>query len=116
MTFVEGGHVPRLDDVVTVNGKTVPVALDTGSASALEIFPGAQELLGAGLWKTKDKSGHAHVASLAIFGVAIEPQQVALSVRAGPTGSTLGRLGNPGLAPFVLTLNYRDGRLVLAKP
>ena len=55
MKFVDGGHVPMLEDVVTENGKTIPVAIN-------------------------------------------------------------GRLGNPGLALFVVTLNYRDGQFVIVKP
>ena len=73
MKYVDGSHVPMLEDVVTVNGKNVPATLDTGAYSAITIGT-----------------------------VTLAAREITLSGRPGPIGSNMGRLGNLGLAQFVL--------------
>jgi predicted aspartyl protease len=118
---------PLLTQLVRVNGKPLPVTLDTGSSFNLELFPKARTLLGPALWDTHGRVGHVvgargnasvrHVDadSIEIGGLALDSRDLVLSAGAEETGPRVGNLGNEGLGSFVLTLDYRNGQIAFAK-
>jgi hypothetical protein len=118
---------PLLTQLVRVNGKPLPVTLDTGSSFNLELFPKARTILGPGLWETHGRVGHVvgakgnasvrHVDadSIEIGGLALDSRDLVLSAGSGETGARAGNLGNEGLRSFVLTLDYRNGRIAFDK-
>jgi predicted aspartyl protease len=118
---------PLLTQLVRVNGKPLPVTLDTGSSFNLELFPKARTILGPALWETHGRVGHVvgakgnasvrHVDadSIEIGGLALDSRDLVLSAGSGETGARAGNLGNEGLRSFVLTLDYRNGRIAFDK-
>jgi len=109
---------------VTVNGREVPVVLDTGSSLTLGIYLDAVDELGlatareAAIPRTltgargKVEAYEGTVASLALGDVRLESVPTVFLPRpASDPTRALGNLGNGFLQHTILTLDYRLGRL-----
>jgi predicted aspartyl protease len=114
----EDDRTPLLERVVYVNGRSLPVSLDTGSNLTLEVFPNARRVLGPALWEAEAKAGsvlgargeaavrHVEVDSIAIGQWKLETRAVTLSDRSPDNATRMGNLGSGSLLSFVLTLDY----------
>ena len=111
---------------VTVDGREVPVVVDTGSSLTLGIYLDAVDELGLGAERdaatprtVTGARGEAEayegtVPSLALGDVRLEQvPTVFLPRAAGDPTNALGNLGNGFLRHTVLTLDYRRGRLTV---
>ncbi len=128
LTTTEDDRTPFLERVVYVNGRSLPVSLDTGSSLTLEIFPNARKVLGPALWEAEAKAGsvlgargeaavrQVKVDSIAIGQWKLETRDVTLSDRSADNTPRMGNLGSGSLSSFVLTLDYRNGEIVFTRP
>ena len=128
MQFRDGSILPVLEDC-SVNGTKIAVTLDTGSSLGLILFPKAVRLLGLeDLARTgirMDATGYqgearltkGWVRSIRLKTIDLGAMEVAY-VRGGygvdeDVERRGGSLGNAILQDFVLTLDYRNGVVVL---
>jgi hypothetical protein len=123
----EGLLIPRIPEL-RVNGRAVPVSLDTGSSLTLELFAGLAAELGleqalsdAGSASVRGARGVAEIKVIQLDSVSLGPVTVAplegrVSERAGGASTRLGNLGNGFLQNFVLTLDYRAGEVFFELP
>lgn len=131
MQFLEGSVLPVLEDCY-VNGFRLPVTIDTGSSLGLILFPQAIQRLGLeklareGLSTSASGYGGAArltkgwVKSLVLGNMDLGAVEVAY-VRSGygegeQTERRGGNLGNALLQEFVVTLDYRNHRVVIEVP
>ena len=126
LEFVAGDTIPLLRQLV-VNGKPLVVSLDTGSSLALTIFSDGITSLGLEEDAAKGESatvvgarGEARVTKVRLRDVRLGPFELgATDARLAVSRSEEGRSGNVGnrlLAGFVLTLDYREHRIILTRP
>jgi hypothetical protein len=128
MQFRAGSILPVLEDCY-VNGTKIAITLDTGSSLGLILFPKAIRLLGLeDLARTgirMDAAGYqgearltkGWVRSMKLKTIDLGAMEVAY-VRGGygdneDVERRGGNLGNATLQDFVLTLDYRDGIVLL---
>jgi hypothetical protein len=128
MQFRAGSILPVLEDCY-VNGTKIAITLDTGSSLGLILFPKAIRLLGLeDLARTgirMDAAGYqgearltkGWVRSMKLRTIDLGAMEVAY-VRGGygdneDVERRGGNLGNAVLQDFVLTLDYRDGVVLL---
>ncbi len=121
MAFREHSVLPVLEDCY-VNGKKIPVTLDTGSSLGLILFPeairhlGLEELARAGLrleaagYLGRARLTKGFVRSLSLKTIDLGAIEVAFVERGyGDTESLArrgGNIGNAVLQDFILTLDY----------
>jgi predicted aspartyl protease len=128
MQFRAGSILPVLEDCF-VNGTKIAVTLDTGSSLGLILFPKAVRLLGledlartgipmeAAGYRGEARLTKGWVRSMTLKTIDLGAIEVAY-VRSGYGDNEDlerrgGNLGNATLQDFVLTLDYRDGVVVL---
>ena len=128
MQFRAGSILPVLEDCF-VNGTKIAVTLDTGSSLGLILFPKALRLLGledlartgipmeAAGYRGEARLTKGWVLSMKLKTIDLGAIEVAY-VRSGygdneDLDRRGGSLGNAILQDFVLTLDYRDGVVVL---
>ncbi len=128
MQFRAGSILPVLEDC-SVNGTKIAVTLDTGSSLGLILFPKAVRLLGledlartgipmeAAGYRGEARLTKGWVRSMMLRTIDLGAVEVAY-VRSGygdneDVERRGGNLGNAILQDFVLTLDYRDGVVVL---
>lgn len=121
------GRAPLLENLVKIDGKSIPVTLDTGSSFGLEVYPNARAVLGNGPWASLGRMGHVvgsqgeagvrhvNVDSIAVGPFVLATRDLVLSRGEGEKGPRMGNLGNPCLDSFVLTLDDVNRRVVLAR-
>jgi predicted aspartyl protease len=128
MAFREQSVLPVLEDCY-VNGKKIPVTLDTGSSLGLILFPeairhlGLEELARAGLrleaagYLGRARLTKGFVRSLSLKTMDLGAIEVAFVERGyGDTESLTrrgGNIGNAVLQDFVLTLDYPNRMVTL---
>jgi predicted aspartyl protease len=123
LRYVRGDIMPRV--VVQVDGTPVPVSLDTGSSLTLELWPAAAERAGVtadsgaavGLMGARGgfEAKPAHVGVLQLGEVRRVDVEVHIAPEARGSADREGNLGNGFLAGLVLTLDYRAGRIEIAR-
>jgi predicted aspartyl protease len=123
----EGVLIPRIAEL-RVNGRVIPVSLDTGSSLTVELFAGVVAELGleqavadARSASVRGARGQAAVKVLQFDSVGLGPLTVSplegrVADRAGDRNTRLGNLGNGFLQNFVLTLDYREGEVFFELP
>jgi hypothetical protein len=128
MQFRDGSILPVLEDCY-VNGTKIAVTLDTGSSLGLILFPKAIHLLGledlartgipmeAAGYRGEARLTKGWVRSMILKTIDLGAMEVAYA-RSGYGESEDverrgGNLGNATLQDFVLTLDYRDGIVLL---
>ena len=128
MQFRSGSILPVLEDCF-VNGAKIAVTLDTGSSLGLILFPKVVRLLGlenlartgipmeAAGYRGAARLTKGWVRSMKLKTIDLGAMEVAY-VRSGygdneDVERRGGNLGNAVLQDFVLTLDYRDGVVVL---
>ena len=128
MQFRDGSILPVLEDCF-VNGTKIAVTLDTGSSLGLILFPKAIRLLGledlartgipmeAAGYQGAARLTKGWVRSMILKTIDLGAMEVAY-VHSGygdneDVERRGGNLGNAVLQDFVLTLDYRDGVVVL---
>lgn len=128
MHFRAGSVLPMLENCL-VNGVTIPVTIDTGSSLGLVLFPRAIERLGLGPHAREgtplDAAGYRGTArlakgwvkSLVLDTVDLGAVEVAYVIAGYGNTEALedrgGNVGNALLQDFVVTLDYRNGVVVL---
>jgi predicted aspartyl protease len=127
LVFRGNDIIPMLE--ARVNGRSVPVSLDTGSGLTLEIFSSAVERLGLtdvyeratpieltgarGTFEART----ATVDSVAIGAFFLPDAEVTFSERtAGAEEGRQGNLGGGFLRHLVVTLDYQDHEITIARP
>jgi hypothetical protein len=128
MQFRSGSILPVLEDCF-VNGTKIAVTLDTGSSLGLILFPKAVRLLGleelartgipmeAAGYQGAARLTKGWVRSMMLKSIDLGAMEVAY-VRGGygeneDVQRRGGNIGNATLQDFILTLDYRDGVVVL---
>ena len=128
MQFRSGSILPVLEDCF-VNGTKIAVTLDTGSSLGLILFPKAVRLLGleelartgipmeAAGYQGAARLTKGWVRSMMLKSIDLGAMEVAY-VRGGygdneDVERRGGNVGNATLQDFILTLDYRDGVVVL---
>ena len=124
LVFVANDTMPLLESVA-VNGKLLPLSLDTGSSLVLELYPegAAQagvtaapedqtEITGA---RGDEKAGLGQVQQIALGELSQADCEVLLPPHQRP-GNRLGNLGNGFLKHYVLTLDYVNAELIIEEP
>jgi len=128
MQFRSGSILPVLEDCF-VNGTKIAVTLDTGSSLGLILFPKAVRMLGleelartgipmeAAGYQGQARLTKGWVRSMTLKTIDLGAMEVAY-VRSGygdneDVERRGGNVGNATLQDFVLTLDYRDGVVVL---
>lgn len=111
-----------------VNGRALPVTLDTGSGLTLEVAPADAIAVGVRTSRLPADTSAAVGArgavtltaaeadSLSIGPVSLQAVTVQISPRLGDAPYRHGNLGNGFLKHFVLTLDYLHGELTLELP
>lgn len=127
LRLAEGDVIPLID-VIHVNGRRTTVSLDTGSSLGLELFADAVRELRLEAARDGGRADSVfgvrggaerlvgRVDSLRIGGIPLPPEPVSFSSREGGSQERRGNLGNRALAGLVLTLDYRQGWIVLERP
>lgn len=114
---------------IEVNGRTIPVSLDTGSSLTLSIYPHAVTELGLEVVRAKATASdvlgargkasvaEAEVDSLGIGALVIMKPRITFGRKPQDEVSRRkGNLGNGFLQNFVLTLDYPRREITLRKP
>ncbi len=128
MRFRAGSILPVLEDCF-VNGTKIAVTLDTGSSLGLVLFPNAVRLLGledlartgnpmeAAGYRGQARLTKGWVRSVVLGTIDLGAIEVAYVRRGYGDDEVLqqrgGNLGNAVLQDFILTLDYRNGVVVL---
>ena len=126
-TTAKDDIIPIIQDF-EVNGRRIPVSLDTGSSLAVELYPAAvgrlvltavaEKATGGSITGARGDAAvrKAKLDTLTIAGIPMKDVDVTFSSRSDHGSERLGNIGNALLRNFVVTFDYSTKRVRMEKP